>query len=124
MRVGSVAAPASVQVFGRKDSRPTQAALRFFRERRIAVAMVDVAARPPALTELRRFAQRLGSRALLDAESKAYRDQGLGYLTMGEDEVLERLLADPRLLRLPLVRAGDRFSAGAAESVWKAWLTS
>jgi arsenate reductase-like glutaredoxin family protein len=113
---------ASVQVFGRKDSRPTQAALRFFRERRVQVSMVDVSVRAPAPTELRRFAQRLGVRALLDSESKAYRDQGLGYLSMADDEVLERLLADPRLLRLPLVRAGDRFSAGPDEPAWKAWL--
>lgn len=119
-----MAALVSVQVFGRKDSRPTQAALRFFRERRIPVSLVDVAMRPPAPTELRRFAQRLGTRALLDDGSKAYRDQGLGYLTMGDDEVLERLLGDPRLLRLPLVRAGDRFSAGAAEADWKSWLAS
>lgn len=117
-----MAAPAQVQVFGRKDSRPTQAALRFFRERRIAVSMVDLAVRPPAPTELRRFAQRLGPRALLDPDSKAYRDQGLGYMSMGDDEVLERVLADPRLLRLPLVRAGDRFSAGPAEPEWKGWL--
>ncbi len=114
--------PASVQVFGRKDSRPTQAALRFFRERRIEVSMVDVAVRAPAPTELRRFAQRLGARALLDPESRAFRDQGLGYLSMDDGEVLERLLADPRLLRLPLVRAGERFSAGPDETIWRAWL--
>ena len=84
--------------------------------------MVDVAARAPAPTELRRFAQRLGSRALLDAESKAYRDQGLAYLSMDDAELLERVLADPRLLRLPLVRAGDRFSAGPEEETWRSWL--
>jgi arsenate reductase-like glutaredoxin family protein len=112
----------SVQIFGRKDSRPTQAALRFFRERRVSVSLVDVGVRPPAPTELRRFAQRLGVRALLDADSRAYRDQGLGYLAMGDDEVLERLLADPRLLRLPLVRAGDRCSVGPAELTWRSWL--
>lgn len=117
-------APASVQVFGRKDSRPTQAAIRFFRERRIPVSMVDIVVRPPAPTELRRFAQRLGPRSLLDAGSKVYREQGLGYLTMDDDEVLERLLAEPRLLWLPLVRAGDRFSAGPAEATWKSWITS
>jgi arsenate reductase-like glutaredoxin family protein len=114
----------SVQIFGRKDSRSTQAAMRFFRERRVAVSLVDVSLRPPAPTELSRFAQRLGPRALLDAESKAFRDQGLGYLSMSDDEVLERLLDDPRLLRLPLVRAGDRFSAGPAEATWKTWLAT
>ena len=113
---------ASVQVFGRKDSRATQAALRFFRERRVEVSMVDIAVRAPAPTELRRFAQRLGARGLLDTESKAYKDQGLGYLSMDEGEVLDRLLADPRLLKLPLVRAGDRFSAGPDEAAWRSWL--
>ncbi len=116
------AALATVQIFGRKDSRPTQAAIRFFRERRVAISLVDVSVRPPAPTELRRFAQRLGPRALLDVESRAYRDQGLGYLSMSDDEVLERLLADARLLRLPLVRAGERFSAGPAEATWRSWL--
>jgi arsenate reductase-like glutaredoxin family protein len=115
-------APTSVQVFGRKDSRPTQAAIRFFRERRIPSSLVDVAVRPPAPTELRRFVQRLGARALLDVDAKAYRERGLGYLTMSDDEVFERILEDPRLLRLPLVRAGERFSVGVAEAVWKSWL--
>jgi arsenate reductase-like glutaredoxin family protein len=119
-----MAVPGSVQVFGRKDSRATQSAIRFFRERRVAVSLVDIAVRSPAPTELRRFAQRLGPRSLLDPESRAFRDQGLGYLSMGDDEVLERLLADPRLLRLPLVRAGDRFSVGMAEAEWRSWLTA
>ena len=64
--------PISVQVFGRRDSRDTQKALRFFKERRVAVHFVDVAARPPAPGELRRFAERLGVRALLDAEGRRY----------------------------------------------------
>ncbi len=52
--------------------------MRFFKERRIAVSLVDLAVRAPAPTELRRFAQKLGARALLDTESQAYRDAGLG----------------------------------------------
>ena len=63
---GAAARP--VQVFGRKDSRTTQRALRFFRERRVPVAFVDLAVRPLAPTELRRFAERLGPDALLDRE--------------------------------------------------------
>ena len=57
-----------LQLFGRKDSRATQKALRFFKERRVPLSFVDLAVRPPAPTELRRFAERLGARALLDAE--------------------------------------------------------
>lgn len=111
----------AVQLFGRKDSRPTQRALRFFKERRIPVTLVDIAVRPPAPTELRRFAQKLGAAALVDTQSVAYRDAGLAYLRMDDGELFERLLADVRLLRLPLARFGNEFAAGADESTWKTW---
>jgi arsenate reductase-like glutaredoxin family protein len=111
-----------VQIFGRRDSRETQRALRFFRERRVEVSLVDVAVHRPAPTELRRFIQRLGASALLDTSSRTYRDQGLAYLHMDETEVADRLNEDPRLLRLPLVRMGERASAGPDEPAWRRWL--
>lgn len=114
----------TIQVFGLLDSRPTQAALRFFRERRVAVHVVDLRKRPIAAGELRRFVERLGARALADEESRAWRDAGLGYLRMDDAELVERLLADPRLLRLPLVRNGPAVTAGPAETTWKAWLAA
>ena len=113
----------TVQVFGLVDSRPTQAALRFFKERRVNVAYVDLARKPIAAGELRRFVERLGAAALLDIEGKRYRDLGLGYMRLDGDEIAARLLADNRLLRLPLVRLGNSFSAGPADAAWKAWLT-
>ncbi len=85
------------------------------------MSMVDLAVRPPAPTELRRFAQKLGARTLLDTESQAYRDAGLAYLRMDDSEVFERLVADPRLLRLPLARFGDQFTVGVDEPTWKTW---
>jgi arsenate reductase (glutaredoxin) len=112
----------SVQLFGRKDSRATQRAIRYFKERRIPVTLVDLAVRPPAPTELRRFSQRLGVRALLDTEAPAYRDGGLAYLRMDDDDLLRRIIADPRLLRLPLARCGASFSVGVDEATWKTWI--
>ncbi|HUR16246.1 MAG TPA: ArsC/Spx/MgsR family protein [Candidatus Limnocylindrales bacterium] len=111
-----------VQIFGRRDSRDTQRALRFFAERRVKVAFVDVARKPPALGELRRFAERFGSKALMDSESRLYRDAGLAYLSLDDGQVLERVLADPRLLKLPLVRAGSRVTIGVDDVAWKSWL--
>jgi arsenate reductase-like glutaredoxin family protein len=85
---------------------------------------VDLRKRAPAPAELRRFAQRFGARALLDEGSKAYRKAGLGYLTMGESEILERIAADPGLLRLPLVRYGNEVSVGPDEEAWSDWVRS
>lgn len=113
----------TVQVFGVADSRPTQAALRFFKERRVAIHFVDLRRKPIAPGELRRFVERLGARALVDEEGAAWHDAGLGYLRMSDQELVERLLADRHLLRLPLVRNGSAVTVGPAEPTWKTWLT-
>ena len=83
------------------------------------VSFVNLAQRPLAPTELRRFTSRLGATNLLDAESRAYRELGLVYMSLGEEEIVERLLANQTLLRLPLVRAGDRLSVGVDEKAWR-----
>ena len=85
------------------------------------ISFVDLKKRPPAPGELKRFAQTFGARALLDEESKAYEKANPGYLSMGDQEVFERVIADPRLLRLPLVRFGNELTIGIDEDSWKAW---
>ena len=112
----------NIQVFGLNDSQATRAALRFFRERRIVVHFADLRKRPIAAGDLRRFTDRLGAAALLDRDSRPYRDQGLAHLTMDDAGITARLLADVRLIRLPLVRYGDRVTAGKDEATWKGWL--
>jgi len=108
-----------VQVFGTPDSQATRAALRFFKERRIAIHEVDIRRKPMAAGELRRFVERLGARALADTESRAWRDMGLGYVSMSEAELADRLLADQRLLKIPLVRVDNGFAAGRDETAWR-----
>jgi arsenate reductase (glutaredoxin) len=112
----------NIQVFGMEDNNATRAALRFFRERRIVVHFVDLRKKPIAAGELRRFTDRLGAAALLDMESRPYKEQGLAYLSTDTAGITSRLLADVRLIRLPLVRYGEEVTAGKAETTWKAWL--
>jgi arsenate reductase-like glutaredoxin family protein len=109
-------------MFGLADSRPTQAALRFFKERRVTVTFVDLRRKPIAPGELRRFVEKLGATALMDTDGRRYKELGLGYMRLGDDEIVERLLADNGLLRLPLVRFGNAFTGGLAERTWKEWL--
>lgn len=108
-----------IQVFGREDSQETRAALRFFRERRLAIQFVDLRRKPIAAGELRRFAERLGAAALADTTGRAWNEAGLGYLRMTPDELAARLLADQRLLRLPLVRVANGVAAGRDAAAWK-----
>lgn len=113
-----------VQIFGLESDQATRAAIRFFKERRIDVHLVDLRRKPIAPGELRRFVDRLGASALLDTDGRAYRDGGLAYLKMDDAEIAMRLLATPKLLRLPLVRFENAVSAGPAEATWKAWLSA
>lgn len=83
---------------------------------------MDLATKPMAPAELRRFSDRLKPRALLDPQSRAFQDAGLGYMRIDDADLFDRLLANQRLLRLPLVRAGRELSVGPDEAAWKAWL--
>ena len=87
----------------------------------MTVSFVDVAKRGPAPAELRRFAETHGARTLLDETSKAYAEANLGYLALTDDDILRRLLSDPRLLRLPLVRNGREVTVGVDEEAWRRW---
>jgi arsenate reductase len=113
-----------VQIFGLEGDQATRAAMRFFKERRVAVSFVDLRKRPIAAGELRRFIERFGARALLDETGRQYRDAGFGYLRMDDAEIADRLLADNRLLRLPLVRSGNALAVGRDESGWKSMVGS
>jgi arsenate reductase-like glutaredoxin family protein len=111
----------TVQIFGHERDQATRAAIRFFKERRVAIHLVDLTRKPIARGELRRFVDRLGPRALADEDSRAWRDGGLGYLRMDDGELVERLLANQALLRLPLVRFGNEVAVGRDEATWKGW---
>ena len=117
------AAP-SVQIFGLKSSQATRAAERFFKERRVAIHFVDLKQKPMAAGEIRRFIERFSLSGLLDVEGAAYAEAGLKYLKLSETEMLNRIEKEPKLLRLPLLRAGKRLSAGQDEEAWKEMLSN
>ncbi len=112
----------NVQIFGLKNSQATRAAERFFKERRVSFQLVDLKLKPMAAAEIKRFIDRFGLRALLDAEGKAFADAGLKYLKLSDSELLGKIERDPKLLRLPLVRAANRLSIGHDEESWRAML--
>jgi arsenate reductase (glutaredoxin) len=115
---------ANIQIFGVKNSAATRAAERFFKERRVAIQMVDLKQKPIAPGEIKRFIDRFGWDGLLDTEGKAYIDAGLKYLKLSDAERIDRVARDANLLRLPLVRSGKLLSAGRDEDAWKAMLTA
>jgi arsenate reductase (glutaredoxin) len=110
-----------VQIFGIRKNADTRKALRFFSERRIKTHFVDLLERPASLGELRRFAQKFGVLALVDKESKRFAELGLQYSQLSDDRWLDKLAAEPLLLRMPLLRNASNLSVGVQELTWKSW---
>ncbi len=113
-----------VQIFGIRKNADTRKALRFFAERRVRTHFVDLAERAASRGELGRFEQKFGVAALLDPESKRYAELGLRHARMTDDRWLEKLVEEPLLLRMPLVRNGHRLTIGSAEAEWKSWVAA
>jgi arsenate reductase len=111
-----------VQVFGVRKSADTRKALRFFAERRIRTHFVDLTIRAASPGELRRFVQRFGVEAVLDRDGRRFADLGLRAAQYSEERWLARLAQEPLLLRMPLVRSGNRLSVGLAEDEWGTWV--
>lgn len=111
-----------VQIFGTKKSAETRKALRFFSERRIKTHFVDLHERAASPGELKRFAQKFGVQALVDRESRTFADLGLEYARLSDERWLEKLVDEPLLLRMPLVRHGNALTVGSAEEDWKRWV--
>jgi arsenate reductase-like glutaredoxin family protein len=112
----------NVQIFGVKNSQPTRAAERFFKERRIEIHYVDLKKKPMSPGEIKRFSDRFGLNALLDTEGKAYIDAGMKYLKLSTQELMTKIENEPALLKLPLVRSANKLSVGHDEEAWKGML--
>ena len=110
-----------VQVFGLKKNADTRKALRFFAERRVKTHFVDFQERSASPGELKRFIQKFGLDALIDRSSRRFADLGLGAAHLSEDRWLEKLVSEPLLLRMPLVRHGAQLTIGEAVETWRGW---
>jgi arsenate reductase (glutaredoxin) len=114
-----------VQIFGIKKSADTRKAQRFFSERRIKTHFVDLTERGMSEGELQRFVQRFGLEALIDKDSKRFEELGLRHATGSAARWMERLIEEPLLLKLPLVRRLGQpsdLTVGYNETRWKSWL--
>lgn len=107
-----------VQMLGLPKSQATRKAQRFFSERRVPFHFNDLAKRPPSPGELRKWVQRFGAPACLDPESRSYTEQGLQWVSAGEDDWIARMVKDPSVCRLPFVRCGKDLSVGDDPEAW------
>jgi arsenate reductase len=119
------AADLTVQIFGTKKCQETRKTERWFRERRVAVHLVDLGQKAMSAGELRNVAGRVGGiEKLIDREGKRYLDRGLKYAAPTGPRIEQMLADDPLLLRTPIVRAAGQATVGYCPEIWAAWLAT
>jgi arsenate reductase len=113
----------TIQLFGTKKCRDSRSAERFFRERGVSPHVVDLSQKAMSPGELRNVAARVGGfEALIDREGKRYVDKGLKYAAPTGPRIEQILIADPLLLRTPIIRSGNRATVGYVPDVWQSWI--
>ncbi|OHD74800.1 MAG: hypothetical protein A2177_16760 [Spirochaetes bacterium RBG_13_68_11] len=109
----------ALQIFGTRKCPDTRKAERFFRDRGIAYQFIDLAEKGISAGELAGVKAAVGGAALIDTEGKRFRDRGLAYQDYDAEA---EILADPLLLREPIVRDGRRAVIGDDPAGWKGML--
>jgi arsenate reductase len=109
----------NLQIFGTRKCQETRKAERFFRERKIGFQLIDLAEKGISAGELRVVAAAAGLDALIDTDGRRFADKGLAYKVHDAET---EILADPLLLRTPVVRDGRRATVGYQADTWLAWI--
>jgi arsenate reductase-like glutaredoxin family protein len=113
----------SWQLFGTKKCPDTRKAERFFKERSVPFHGIDLAQKGMSPGELRAVASRVGGvEALIDREGKRYVEKGLKYAAPTGARIEALLIADPLLLRTPIVRSAAGATVGFQPEIWSRWL--
>lgn len=112
-----------IQLYFLKKNFDTQKAERWFSERRIPLQKVDLTRAKLSRRELDVFIRHAGLETLIDHESKAWKECPARYAA-DPGAVIDAVLKNPHLLRLPVIRNGSRITVSYQPELWADWGTS
>ena len=109
----------NIQIFGKAKCFDTKKAQRYFKERRISFQAIDMTSKGMSKGELKSVMSAVGG---IDALLNEKQDGAavVKYLAYDEDK-LEKLLENPKLIKTPVVRNGRLATVGYRPEVWKEW---
>lgn len=109
----------NIQIFGKSKCFDTKKAERYFKERSMKYQLIDLPRYGMSRRELTSVAQAVGGiEKLIDEKSK---DAALIQYLAYDDDKLDKVLDNPRLLTTPIVRNGKAATVGYCPDVWKTW---
>ena len=111
----------NIQIFGTKKCADTRKVERFFKERGIKYQFVDMKVKGMSKGEFLSVAQVNGGMdQMINWEGKD-KDTLALLKYIAEEDKLEKILANPQVIKTPVVRNGKKSTLGYQPDVWKGW---
>lgn len=111
----------NIQIFGTKKSFDSKKAERYFKERGIKYQFIDMKEKGMSKGELQSVCQAVGGlEALIDKDCKDKDALALIKYIVEEDR-MEKILENQKVIRLPVVRNGKQATVGYVPDIWKNW---
>ena len=110
----------NIQIYSGKKNFDTQKAERYFKERRIPYQMLDLKKHKLGEREIRLMISAVGMEKLIDRDDKKVKEHPACYYDSPE-LLIPAVQESPWLLRLPIVRNGNRMTIGYQPDVWAQW---
>ena len=111
----------NIQIFGTKKCADTRKAERFFKERGIKYQFVDMKEKGMSKGEFLSVAQVNGGMDQMINWEEKDKDTLALLKYIAEEDKLEKILANPQVIKTPVVRNGKKSTLGYQPDVWKGW---
>ena len=110
----------NIQIYFSKRNFDVQKAERYFKERRIPVQLMDLKKHRLGEREVRSFLSAIGAEKLLARDDNRVKEHPACY-DAREETLIPAIMECPWLLVSPIVRSGQKITAGYQPDVWKEW---
>lgn len=111
----------NIQIFGTNKCFDTKKAIRYFKERGIPVQFVNLKEKGLSKGEYTSIKQAVGGiDAMINSNCKDKNALALVQY-IADEEKDAKLLENPQVLRIPIVRKGKQVTIGYHPEIWKDW---
>ncbi|MDO4477409.1 MAG: ArsC/Spx/MgsR family protein [Lachnospiraceae bacterium] len=111
----------NIQIFGTKKDFDTKKADRYFKERGIKVQFIDMKEKGMSKGEFNSVSQAVGGYEKLIDESCKDKDLLALIQYIAEEDRIEKILENQKVIKTPIVRNGRQATVGYQPEVWKGW---
>ena len=110
----------NIQIYCGKKNFDAQKAERYFKERRIPFQALDLKKHKLGEREIRMMISAIGIEKLIDRDDKKVKEHPACYYDR-EDLLIPAIQENPWLIRVPIVRNGNKMTIGYQPDVWVQW---